>query len=252
MNSSNFPSAPDGTEILDGEAQQDVVVRHTQLGYEIAAYTDRGGRATKVNQDRIGIHPDLDFCIVADGMGGEQSGDMAAHAVTAAFLADPHNLRDAAAYAREHNMPEYGGTCVMTSRIYRPAEGADILFPEQAGDCRLSIANCLGEITYVTDDQNLAALIEGGSRNILYNAIYGKRVHDENEHKIKQHHGLNFPEDHVAILTSDGIHDYCDMDTLAHIIQEADNLREGIHHIIALTADTKDNRAIAVIRRKKD
>ncbi len=79
--------------VLDGEGAESLAdsMRECvlQSGDKVYGATDKGIGYKDINQDRVGVNPDKNLVVVADGIGGGTNGEVAAQYLTESLLAHP-------------------------------------------------------------------------------------------------------------------------------------------------------------------
>jgi len=238
--------------------------------------TDKGRRPT--NEDCFAIHEELGLCVIADGMGGHNAGEVAARlaveAVVAfmrspdgrhpfgsdpALSADANHLRTAIhrANAQIREMAftsfDYAG---MGTTIVAAHERDGRLSVAHVGDSRLYLV-AQGQLRQVTqDDSWMASMLAHDPtadpqmlehhplRNVLTNVV-GARVR---------------PDVHVAeatlsggellLLSTDGVHGVLDQDRIGQLMEEEEDPQAIARGVItaALARGSRDNCTAVVAR----
>jgi protein phosphatase len=239
--------------------------------------TDRG-RVRATNEDCFAIHEQLGLCVIADGMGGHNAGEVAAHLAvdaivefvgardetwpfgydaglsvagnilrTAVHLANVRILETAMSNARYGGM----GTTVVAALV---ADGR--LSIAHVGDSRLYLlaGRRLRQVT--RDDSWIAAILldnpdadpwileQHPLRNALTNVVGGRPCTD-----------VHVSEEPLAggerlLLSTDGVHGVVDEGRLGQLMEEDDDPQAIATQVVAtaLTRGSRDNCTAVVAR----
>jgi protein phosphatase len=242
----------------------------------IAAGLSDVGRERSHNEDRFILLPELSVFVVADGMGGHQSGEvasrMAASTIASYFRSDDpgepkavgERLRAAVAdanakiFARADDSKSYRG---MGTTVVAAAWGAteDTLYVAHAGDSRCYRIR-RGEIRQLTRDHSLLAdaLRERPElseldlsylpRNVITRALGIAPTVDVDLTVERGKAG------DIFLLCSDGLHGLVGDDEIARLITEAPSLAEACARLVAAANGYggKDNITAVLIRIEDD
>ena len=241
--------------------------------------TDKG-RVRPINEDCFAIHEELGLCVIADGMGGHNAGEVASRLAvdtvvnvisdwssialhpfgvdstlsdagnvlrTAVLLANGHILEKATAAEHYAGM----GTTVVVTRV---TDGR--LSVAHVGDSRLYLfdGRALRQVT--RDDSWVATVLATDPkadplllqhhpmRNALTNVV-GARLRTE-VHVVEE--VLSGGE--LLLLTTDGVHGVLDDARLEALMREEDQPRELAQRVVAaaLTRGSRDNCTAIVAR----
>ncbi len=223
------------------------------------------GRERGENQDRLvaATLPDAALLAVADGMGGPEGGGLASEEAVLfltsrieGMINDPRALgqllRDAgddiSAMASKTNLPGMGTTLTVAVLAHRRAVWA------HAGDSRLYLlrAGKLDQIS--TDHRFIQDLIDSGDvpleevkrhplRNVLDQCLGCPGLAPD-----CGAFALRFGD--LVILTSDGVHDHVDSETLRDLLRADSDLSEIADSLIAsaLSAGSCDDLSVVLCR----
>ena len=152
--------------MLDGRSvsslAEDIREYETVSGEKVWAATDKGinyGDADDVNQDRVGVNPDGNLVVVADGMGGYKHGDIAAQYVTESLLVNPDNHLKGLDVCRDRLVREQdpdarnSKTCFASVQITKNKLDQKYAKIVRAGDVKVLILRG-SEIVHESKDEN--------------------------------------------------------------------------------------------------
>lgn len=182
-------------EILDGRDAKDLLDAKRKFllksGEVVIAGTHMGIGYKSRNEDRIGVDPENDFIIVADGMGGHGDGDKATSILVEELVRDNLDIQksvDAAVEKmKEAKLAPRAGAVFTAMRVVESG-GDKFLDGWYAGDAPLFVADETGKVVFVLKGQSLVnEKIDSGSitedqalsdpdRNIVRNPIGVGRV----------------------------------------------------------------------------
>jgi PPM family protein phosphatase len=202
------------------------------------------------NQDRISIDLQSSVFVVADGLGGEQCGELAAEiavdAVTA-YLRKPSsdlasdNMASAIHLANlriQEQSQEITGCSGMGSTIVAVSLSGKTATIGAVGDSRFYLHRMNNLWPLTKDDSVVARLVEAGTlsleeaqvhpmRNVLTQAA-GKM-----DRVIPQIHQVELDHADRLLLTSDGVHGVISHSSLCDILSAGDELETTVHKVIA-------------------
>ncbi len=217
-------------EILDGEGlnslSEDIREFTLLLGDKVYGATDKGVEYKGWNEDRVGINPEDNVVIVADGMGGMSQGDEAAQCVVEAFLDWGTNPTDAATCASGLMTTEgidQGGACYISAHITK-IDGQKYINLSQAGDVKAIIIRDEQLIFESKDQSYVQHLVNKGAisenealshpqRNMVMNAI------TKTKHEPRVYQPIPVNNDDIVIIMTDGISDNIQSDELLTLIK---------------------------------
>lgn len=258
-------------------------VESTQLMLRAFGVTDRG-RVRPTNEDCFGIDPALQLCVVADGMGGHNAGEVAsrlavetvldyvAHqGVTTTWpygydgaLSERANLLRTAVQAANTRVFEVSATsppCAgMGTTIVAALATGDMLTIAHVGDSRLYALNN-GRAEQLTSDDSWAAamlardpsidpevLKSHPMRNALTSVIGSRPQVDVHitERRLR-------PDD-IVLLTTDGVHGVLGEENLACECRRTTDLRDMAACLVraAIASGSRDNCTAVVARFEAD
>jgi PPM family protein phosphatase len=237
------------------------------------------GRIRSTNEDCFSIQEDLGLCVLADGMGGHNAGEVASRLAVDALVefygagtddwpfgydddlsADGNRLRTAIHLANVQVLEMAGtsehyagmGTTVVAARV-----GADgRLTVGHVGDSRLYVCSG-GRLRQVTHDDSWAAsvlaedpafdplLLEHHPMRHALTNVVGSRARTE-VHVAEQ----TLARGDMILLSSDGVHSVLDERRLERLMVEGDDTSEIARQLIssALLSGSRDNCTAIVAR----
>jgi PPM family protein phosphatase len=248
---------------------------------QASGVSDRG-TVRPTNQDCFAVDEALGLCVVADGMGGHNGGDVAARAAVDTLVTvvsdEAYTRRVGWPYGYDPSLSEAGNLIrtaiqLANTRVFDIAEqraayagmGTTIvaalevegrLIVGHIGDSRLYRFTA-GRLRQVTGDDSWtaamiasepyadrAALAQHPLRHVLTNVV-GSRRHAE-VHIAEE---WLVPEDRL-LLTTDGVHSVVDDDRLQAVLAEAPDIAEVPSRLIrtALSKGSDDNCTAVVAR----
>lgn len=250
-----------------------------QAQLKIAGFTDTGLRRN-YNQDFIGFNQELGIAVLADGMGGHQAGEVAAHMAVESVLETLQNLgdRQTARSITGSQLLEFVSTTIShsNSMIYQASEaneerkgmGTTVVaaivkgsqvYAGHVGDSRLYLFrdNTLRRIT--RDHSLMQDLIDKGfytedearSANIGHVVTRALGTREEVEVDTVQH---DIEQGDVLLLCSDGLTDMIADWQIAEIISEdVSNLEVTTKKLVELAnrCGGKDNISVILIQVQK-
>lgn len=218
------------------------------------------GQVRSNNEDSYATEPDLDFYVVADGMGGAQAGERASHMTVSTLVeeigrageqADLHALVNAAKLANRNVRREAaehlefaGMGTTLVAAIVREAKARII----NVGDSRAYLQS--GKDLYcVTSDHSWVNEVGRGLglseeqlrvhpyRNILTKAIGAEEEIDVQELEI------DFLPGDLLLLCSDGLHGVAGEPALGEVLEGSGSLQQKCEALIeaALERGAPDN-----------
>lgn len=237
----------------------------------IAAGLTDVGRERTHNEDRFILLPEFHVYVVADGMGGHQSGEVAsrmAASTIASYFRSEERARDgtgerlvaavtdanAKIFARADDSRAHRGMgTTVVAAAYAPLEST--LYVAHAGDSRCYRVRG-GAIQQLTRDHSLLqdALLERPEltesdlaylpRNVITRALGVAPTVDVDLAKVRVELG------DVFLLCSDGLHGLVEDDELARILGEATVLTDACERLVARANENggKDNITAVLIR----
>jgi serine/threonine protein phosphatase PrpC len=252
----------------------------THVSVKIAGLTDQGQTRSN-NEDAVWVDPELGLLVVADGMGGHQSGEVASGIAIATIPSSLKSLVNGQIkgeisdqqLSSETNML---GFCLKMANqmIYESSKryskdagmGTTCTAAVIKGD-RVSIAHvgdsrCYlirrGEIEQLTQDHSLAmeqvrvGLISRDQAAHLNQNILTRSLGTEAEVKIDLDEHPLFPGD-VLLLCSDGLDKELNNDQILQAVMETPEPEQLAKHLIdmANAAGGRDNITVAVARVEK-
>lgn len=254
----------------------EIAVHHTDAtprnspGWNASGQTDPGKKREN-NEDRILCDADRGLFVVADGMGGEAAGEIAAQQAVESVDArlrhatgtPARRLREAIAtanneiYRMASEHPEWGGmACVLTAALIEDG----ILHVGHVGDSRLYRIQ-RGEIRKVTHDHSPVGVREDAGelseleamrhprRNEVYRDV-GSRPHNPDDDDFIESLQFPFVADAAWVLCSDGLSDMLTAaEIMATVLSNAGRSDESVRGLIsrANAAGGKDNISVIVI-----
>lgn len=229
------------------------------------------GKARENNEDRILCEAERGIFVVADGMGGEAAGEVAAQHAVDAIKKRLHQetgtvarrLREAIAGANneiyrlaERNPQWRGMACVLTAAVIEDG----VLHIGHVGDSRLYvIQNC--KIRKVTSDHSpVGQKEESGElseleamrhprRNEVFRDI-GSNLHMPDDADFIDYAQVPFSDDTAVILCSDGVSDMiASNEILQSLLENAGSPRDSVRRLIEKSnaAGGKDNISAIVV-----
>lgn len=230
----------------------------------VVAFTHIGNVRTQ-NEDRYLIHGiDDDSCLlaVADGLGGETAGDVAAETAISALK----QIRPPAENPREQlvtavsaankaimrrvldNMALVGMGTTVTAVLVNKREAHWV----HVGDSRLYVLRN-GDLTQITRDHTLVQFLLDEGEITPEEALshHSKHVLEQCvgcRYCIPESGQLTLRNGDVLVLTTDGLHDHIDPEALKSILASRDPLRTQAKNLIehTLSAGGKDNITIVL------
>ena len=211
-------------EILDGAGlnslAEDIREYKTASGDMIWAATDKGINYKDHNEDRVGVSPQDNMAVVADGMGGYGKGDEAAQIAVEAFQDYPEDPNEAAKSASQLMKSEgigSGGACYASAKITED-QGQKYVNISKAGDVKVMIIengqliweshddSTVQELLDIDDPKNPFKITEDQalyhpSRNVVTNCISS----DKNSIQVLKPMAVN--KGTIVLLLTDGVID---------------------------------------------
>ena len=245
--------------------------------------TDRG-RVRPTNEDCFGIDPDLQLCVIADGMGGHNAGEVASRLAVEAVLDYVANNRVTTTwpYGYDSGLSERANLLrtavqVANSRVFEAAAassectgmgttivamlaGRDVMTVAHVGDSRL-YALSGGAAEQLTADDSWAAVMLARDpsldpailkthpmRNALTSVIGAKS-------QVDVHVGERaLTRDDLLVMTTDGVHGVLSAATLTETCAGSEDLQELAGRLVREAMDTgsRDNCTAVVARYERD
>ncbi|MBM7617766.1 protein phosphatase [Weissella uvarum] len=234
------------------------------------AYATDTGKVRANNQDYVGAFKNqfgIQLAIVADGVGGEQAGDVASNMAVSHLgnqwqQTEIQTVADAKAWLTESLKAE-NDVILQTSQRYRTLEGMAttivlaVIFPSQIcfanlGDSRAYMLRN-EQLHQITVDHNLAQeLLTAGSidateathnpgRNVLTRQL---GVDDEVEMEFFD---FALQSGDQIMLTTDGLVKHLDDTQIANILNQATTIDQAIHELIEQTNQAGGSDNITVL-----
>ena len=235
-----------------------------------SGYTTDRGRRRPTNEDSLRACEDLGFFMLADGVGGNRSGEIASQSAL-----------DALEKFVRHNPPEWLGSRDEVFRYFRAAVNyvnqfiiklseakpqyagmattltfayirKDEMFVANVGDSRVylthgdMIQQITDDHTYVNDLVKMGAITKDEAhlharKNVITRAIGANANNEPDCFSVPVEKG-----DRV-LLCSDGLYDEVDDDTILATINRADDMMECAEELVILANDNGGNDNISVI-----
>jgi protein phosphatase len=245
--------------------------------------TDRG-RVRPTNEDCFGIDRDLQLCVVADGMGGHNAGEVASRMVVEAVLdyVANHRVTTTWPYGYDSGLSERANLLktavqVANTRVFEAAAAspewagmgttivavlvhAGVMTVAHVGDSRLYALEA-GEARQLTSDDSWAAVMLARDpsldpsvlkthpmRNAL-TSVVGTRAYVD-VHVSERRMAV----DDVLVLTTDGVHGVLCGASLAQACEDASDLSALAGRLVhvAMEKGSRDNCTAVVARLEAD
>ncbi len=245
--------------------------------------TDRG-HVRPTNEDCFGIDPDLQLCVIADGMGGHNAGEVASRLAVEAVLDYVANNRVTTTwpYGYDSGLSERANLLrtavqVANTRVFEAAAassdwtgmgttivamlaGRDVMTVAHVGDSRL-YAFGGGAAEQLTADDSWAAVMLARDplldpvilkthpmRNALTSVIGAKSQVDVHVRERA------LVLDDLLVMTTDGVHGVLSAATLAETCAGSEDLAELAERLVREAMDTgsRDNCTAVVARYERD
>lgn len=231
-----------------------------------AAKTDIGNQRGN-NEDCYLADPSLNLWVMADGVGGEDAGEVASQIVCNVIQSEiklGHGLEDAIHMAHKavQQSPEDGvGTPGMaTTVVVLLVHGSDYQI-SWVGDSRAYLWSG-GELSQLTHDQSLVQRLLDENviteeeaqhhprRNLVIQAI-GQENLDAVE--VETARG-KFKEGDIILLCSDGLSDYVSDEEIKRLLVETSDEQELVDRLVAaaLATEGKDNITVLAVNMKEN
>lgn len=231
----------------------------------ISAQTDIGP-VRRTNQDRYGLRSFPDGTVImglADGLGGEPGGEMAARHVmeslenwpgpkdknTDASLMDFFIRMDREIVAMAAKKEALSG--MATTLILVAVKGRQAVFAH-SGDSRLYHYRA-GNLTQITQDQTLARflMVEGELSGDEAQSHYSRNVPDQclGCRDLTPEIGeIRLETGDILVLMSDGVHGVVEKEMMAEVLKKADTCDHAADQLLrlALAAGGKDNMTVVL------
>ncbi len=231
--------------------------------------TDRG-RRRPTNEDSLSACEDLDFFMLADGVGGNRSGEIASQSAL-----------DALEKFVRHNPPEWLGSRDEVFRYFRAAVNyvnqfiiklseakpqyagmattltfayirKDEMYVANVGDSRVYLAHgdmiqqITDDHTYVNDLVKMGAITRDEAhlharKNVITRAIGANANNEPDCFSVPVEKGDK------VLLCSDGLYDEVDDDTILSTLNRASDMTQCAEELVALANDNGGNDNISVI-----
>lgn len=245
--------------------------------------TDRG-RVRPTNEDCFGIDPELQLCVIADGMGGHNAGEVASRLAVEAVLdyVANNSVTTTWPYGYDSGLSERANLLrtavqVANTRVFEAAAassecagmgttivallvGRDVMTVAHVGDSRL-YALSGGAAEQLTADDSWAAVMLARDpsldpailkthpmRNALTSVIGAKA-------QVDVHVGERvMTRDDLLLMTTDGVHGVLSPATLAETCAATEDLRELAGRLVREAMDTgsRDNCTAVVARYERE
>lgn len=152
------------SEVLDGKGlnslAEDIHEYTLRSGDKVYGATDKGIDYKDTNEDRVGVNPEGNLIVVADGMGGYKHGDIAAQYLTESLLANPDDHLKGLDVCRNKLVKEKDPdkrksmTCFASVQITEDDTGKKYANILRAGDVKVLIIRN-NEVIYKSKDESL-------------------------------------------------------------------------------------------------
>ncbi len=225
---------------------------------DYAARTDVG-KKREHNEDCYCVNADLGLYVVADGMGGHASGEVASKIAVTTIeqqVAQGCSLVEAIAKAHaaiingvKQGLGKHGmGTTVVAVQL----EGGSYTLA-WVGDSRAYLWD--GELSQLSKDHSMVQmLIDSGQitrdearthprKNVIYQNLGAAEVEG---HQVSVERGVLYKGQKI-ILCSDGMSDEVDDAQIAEIISQADNVDDTAENLVTAAIDNGGNDNVSVI-----
>lgn len=226
-----------------------------------AAKTDLGNQREN-NEDRYLANPELGLWIMADGVGGQDAGEVASRIVCdviSARLKSGEGLESAinTAHQAVRQSPSDGiGRLGMASTVVALLMQENNFQISWVGDSRAYLWNS-GELRQLSRDQSLVQrlvdekvispeqAINHPQRNIIIQALGQENLESV---EVETVHGTLEPDD-IILLCSDGLSDYVSDEEITGILQKTSNETTLVNKLVeaALKTEGKDNITAVII-----
>lgn len=231
----------------------------------ISAQTDIGP-VRRTNQDRYGVRSFPGGTVVmglADGLGGEPGGEMAARHVMESLekwsgpegknmtvsLMDFFIRMDREIVAMAAKKEALSG--MATTLILVALKGRQVVFAH-SGDSRLYHYRA-GNLTQITQDQTLARflMVEGEISGDEVQSHYSRNVPDQclGCRDLRPETGeIRLETGDILVLMSDGVHGLVEKEMMAEVMKKADTCDHAADHLmrLALAAGGNDNMTVVL------
>jgi protein phosphatase len=239
--------------------------------------TDKG-RVRPTNEDCFAVDEGLNLCVVADGMGGHNAGEVAAQLAVDAVVEFVGGDEGERPFGVDPSLSATGNllrtaVCLANARIVEAAitstayagMGTTIvaalvrdgrLSVAHAGDSRLYLLQRDGLRQITHDDSWVASMLAENPaadplvlqhhpmRNALTNVVGGRSRTDV--HVVEE----RLAAGDLIVLTTDGVHGVIDDRRLEQLLREGDDLRQVASGVLAaaLARGTRDNCTVVLAR----
>ena len=235
----------------------------------IGSMTDRG-RRRPTNEDSLRACEDLNFFMLADGVGGNRSGEIASQsALDALEKFVRHNppewlgsrdevfryFRAAVNYVNQFIIklsgakPQYGGMATTLTFVY---VRGDEMFVANVGDSRVYLAHgdliqqITDDHTYVNDLVKMGAITKDEAhlharKNVITRAIGANANNEPDCFSVPVETG-----DRI-LLCSDGLYDEVDDDTILAVLNRYDDMQVCAEDLVYMANENGGNDNISVI-----
>lgn len=216
--------------IIDGKGlsslKENVQVFQTASGDLVFAATDIGVNYSKSeNQDRVGVFPENNLVVVADGLGSFKGGSEAAELLVQAFGEFPEHPQIAATLA-SHLIWEKridGGTCFASLRVHN-SKGNKKALISKAGDVKVMIVRN-GKLLFASADDSLVQQLVDAEKLTADEALYYPhrnivtRSIAATRNLIKELFPISVEKGDFILLLTDGITDNLTTDEITDLIR---------------------------------
>ena len=233
-------------------------------------YLTDGGRRRPINEDAVKVMDDVNFYMLADGVGGNRSGEIASQsALDALEKFIRHNppewldgrdeifryLRAAVRYVNQfiirlsESKPQYTG--MATTLVFAYIRGKE-MYVANVGDSRVYlihdglIQQITDDHTYVNDLVKMGAITKDEAhlharKNVITRAIGANANNEPDCFSVPVEKG-----DRI-LLCSDGLYDEVDDDTILAVLNRYDDMKVCAEDLVYMANENGGNDNISVI-----
>ncbi|HAG09838.1 MAG TPA: Stp1/IreP family PP2C-type Ser/Thr phosphatase [Desulfotomaculum sp.] len=226
------------------------------------------GSVRTVNEDSICVRPELGFFAVADGMGGNRSGEVASRKILqelesflifypdqnqdpGVILAEGVKRANKAVYVASFKSEDYHGMGTTLSCII---VRGDTFYLAHVGDSRIYLFRN-GTIVQLTQDhsvvqemQNEGVITKEEARNHPYRHVLTRALGVELNMETDIDHFQLLPGD-IILLCSDGLSGFVSDETILQVVLNAADLDQAVNALVqcALNAGGADNVSVVLV-----